>query len=355
MEDILTCSKCKTSNNKSFGSCKNGDLNLEKNEKVLFCCWISKVPNEISKECIQEIFKDSGKRFGQVVSVKCEQNKKYNCNQCFINYLTEKSMNDAVNFFNDSLLMGEKLIASPKGPCFSNKIIIGNSKFLKKQLEEKIGILKFIYPTIIFDVTQSNQNFQVFLQSNDKKIYEEAVKIIKQWTVFTKSNFIIRRNLERIQRENYNKAFIEIDQKNSEVKVYSFEKDEVDKILKDLVCRSEDDLNDKKTYCCLIMNIPREFQEIQIKNFFLENGIRFGQLQSINIKFNNQYGMYQCFLHYLEEDSVNYAINYFNNLNLYGQKLKAKNITRSKTIDQEPRPKSSNPSRFFQRHHSVNR
>ena len=153
-------------------------------------------------------------------------------------------------------------------------------------MEEKVDVLRSCYPRMKFDLSKSNEDFQISFQSDDKTKLEAVLKKVKQWTVFTKSNYI--KDLESIQKENYKKTFIEIDQKNSQVTVYSFEKEEVDK--------KSDDSKDKKTYCCLISNISSALKKSQIKTFFNENGMKFGKVQSINV------GSKQCFINYLEED-----------------------------------------------------
>ena len=190
-------------------------------------------------------------------------------------------------------------------------------------MEEKVDVLRSCYPRMKFDLSKSNEDFQISFQSDDKTKLEAVLKKVKQWTVFTKSNYI--KDLESIQKENYKKTFIEIDQKNSQVTVYSFEKEEVDKILKDLVHKSED-LKDKKSYCCLISNIPNALEKGQIKKFFNDNGMKFGHVQSINIKLNDQHGTFQCFINYPEEDSANKATKYFRNFEYNGNKLYAKSL-----------------------------
>ena len=45
---------------------------------MIFCCWLGNVTNEMSNRDIEEYFKEFVKLFGNVVSVKCQQNEKTN-------------------------------------------------------------------------------------------------------------------------------------------------------------------------------------------------------------------------------------------------------------------------------------
>jgi hypothetical protein len=107
-----------------------------------------------------------GSRFGRIHSVKVELSKQRGMNQCYINYYDEHSMRSGVDYFNNRMFEGFKLVSDARLPFLNatteirfnlnqlnkiNIIIIRMTEFQIKILKKKtctcnlimIGLLDF--------------------------------------------------------------------------------------------------------------------------------------------------------------------------------------------------------------------
>jgi RNA recognition motif-containing protein len=92
--------------------------------------------------------------------------------------------------------------------------------------------------------------------------------------------------------------------------------------------RSRSIPRDKKTYTCWIGNITSRIERSILKEDLNRLCGQFGCFKSpIDLKYVDTYQKCQCFIKYYEEKSVFRAVSYFNNMEFYDDKLKAKYIT----------------------------
>jgi hypothetical protein len=195
MEIIKRCLNCKTSKLvlETAKYCNQCGSTLELEELKTYCCWIGNIPTKFDNSYLEDKFNNEGSRFGRIHSVKVELSKQRGKNQCYINYYDEHSMRSGVDYFNNRMFEGFKLVSKPRFPkpiihpppiiiikdeVFEENILILNSKYLKKQLAKKVEVLKSIYePSIELDGNNST-NFNIKVKTADKKSFDQIKQII---------------------------------------------------------------------------------------------------------------------------------------------------------------------------------
>jgi hypothetical protein len=344
MEISKRCLHCKTSTLvlESANYCTQCGSILEVEELITYCCWIGNIPTKIDNSYLEDKFNNEGSRFGRIHSVKVELSKQRGINQCYINYYDEHSMRSGVDFFNNRMFEGFKLVSKarlPKNPppiikdVFEESILIFNSKYLKKQLAKKVEVLKSIYgPSIELDGNNST-NFNIKLKTADKKSFDQIKQIIKNhWVVSVEnlniSNYdkksVLELNEEFIKIGYKYDSWIEIDHTESIIRIFSFIKTDAKFALNECIDHLKlKDLNlgDSKTHYCWIGNIPEKVNDLE--RILSDEAIKFGNFASIKIHFNSKYKQNQCHINYFDEDSAINAAKYFNRRSFYGHVLKS--------------------------------
>ena len=78
------------------------------------------------------------------------------------------------------------------------------------------------------------------------------------------------------------------------------------------------------TYCCWVGNIPGNIEKDLIQHYFKYEAKKFDSFYSINVEFNETHKSYQCFLNFLNDDSMVQCVKYFDGKHYCGKILTAK-------------------------------
>ena len=311
-------------------------------ELITFCCWIGNISTDFSNSFLENHFDNDGRQFGRVHSIRIEFSKQRGKNQCYINYYEEKSMRKAVDFFNEKLLQGLKLLAQPRLPkhapkpdtsrIYEDSILILNSKYLRKQLAKKIETVKSIYgPSLSIELEGNNSsNFTIHLKTSDMKVFDQINQIIKNhWIVLVEELDFSSNGKKSVLK--FNEDFIKIGYKydcwvqieESKIYVFSFVKNDSKSALNECTDLLQPLATDNgKTFCCWIGNIPTTIDDL--KGILSKEAIKFGKFSSIKIDFNSKYKVNQCHINYFDDESANNAAEYFNKRKFFGFELKSK-------------------------------
>jgi hypothetical protein len=76
-------------------------------------------------------------------------------------------------------------------------------------------------------------------------------------------------------------------------------------------------------YCCWVGNIPSNIEKDLIKQYFENVANNFDSFHSINVEYNEKYKSYQCYLNFLNENSMIKSAKYFNGKNYCDKILEA--------------------------------
>ena len=82
--------------------------------------------------------------------------------------------------------------------------------------------------------------------------------------------------------------------------------------------------NHELTYCCWIGNIPGYIEKDLIKQYFENKAKNFDGFHLINVEYNETHKSYQCYLNFLNKNSMEKTVIYFHGKNYCGKILKAK-------------------------------
>ena len=119
-------------------------------------CWIGNISTKYDGGKLENHFEDDAKQFGKIHSTKITQNATRSLNLCYIHFFDAKGAEEAARHFNGANFDGLKLESSyrnfrdlsldrahpilplPNQNNIEKTVSIKNSKFLKRQLEEKL-------------------------------------------------------------------------------------------------------------------------------------------------------------------------------------------------------------------------
>jgi RNA recognition motif-containing protein len=81
--------------------------------------------------------------------------------------------------------------------------------------------------------------------------------------------------------------------------------------------------NYEATFCCWVGNIPGNIDNDLIEKYFENEAKYFDSFHSINVEYNKKHNSYQCYLNFLNENSMKNSAIYFNGKNYCDQILQA--------------------------------
>ena len=91
------------------------------------------------------------------------------------------------------------------------------------------------------------------------------------------------------------------------------------------------------TYCCWIGNIPGNIEKGLIEQYFEEEARNFNNFHSIRVDYNQDHASYQCFINYLDENSMEKATRHFDRKYYCGNNLKAQSRRPKRTSSVPPK------------------
>jgi len=163
-----------------------------------------------------------------------------------------------------------------------NCVIIKNSKYLEKQLKEKVQKLKDKYPNSIIEIDLCKNKLRCKVTYNHEKKREEVLSELKKLIAFRR-NYKLKRNeikfvndvrIDLIKVCGSPEAFINIKDKKSILTVYSFDKLISNSVL-EKVKRYVDDIIELKEEKVIDDNFHYEVikDALQNRNFLKRNGL----------------------------------------------------------------------------------
>ena len=267
-------------------------------------CWIGniRIQNSESQNSLEKHFEDSAKQFGRIHSTKISLSTNHHFYQCLINFFVEGEAKKSASYFNGALFDGEKLISHYRrirslstpptnrnniNHIVNNMVCIQNSKYLRCQLEEKLK--QFI--DIPIEIIEEEKTSNLTCKINCINDHSEVIQKIKEWKVYQFAyklkfdEYILITDIknEIIKRCRNYEAFIEFNQNNSEIQVYSFKNDVSNSVLEKIkrfvyehiICKEQKEIKDNYHYELL----KNAFQSTEF--------VKKNNLEKINFEFND--------------------------------------------------------------------
>ncbi len=96
--------------------------------------------------------------------------------------------------------------------------------------------------------------------------------------------------------------------------------------------------NPGRTYCCWVENIPGKIKKDSIEQYFKKKAEKYDSFHSIKVEFNEAHKSYQCFLNFLNDNSMVQCVKYLDGKNYCDKILKASERRNKPRPFSVPRP-----------------